>query len=338
MAHLFQPPPILRFQGIDVSKATFDVAWWGDEPFPRMTNRSYPRTPEGVARWLAEVPSAVFPSAGVVMESTGGYCKELAGWILAARPELRVSIANPFMVKAFSRSLGSRNKTDRVDARVLARFGQERQPGAWVPLSPRQEALRDLTRTRTKLKATRVAYRNRLKGHVITSPIARRVQEELIACLEREIKAIEKGIKEACQQDPRLQHDLALLMSIDGIGLITASTVLSAVGDLRAFHRRGDLCAFLGVSPRQFQSGTSVHGKTHMCRIGSKHVRTALYMAAVATCRMKGPLGDYYRRLVAAGKPKKSALGALMRKLLVVMRAVLIQESPYQTQGRPISA
>lgn len=337
MAHLFQSQPLLRFQGIDVSKATFDVAWWGDEPFPRMTNRCYPRTPEGVARWLAETPPAAFPSMGVVMESTGGYCKELAGWILAARPGMHVSIANPFMVKAFSRSLGSRNKTDRVDARVLARFGQERQPGAWVPLSSNQEALRDLTRTRTKLKATRVAYRNRLKDHVITSSVARQAQEALLACLEREIKAIEKGIQALCQQDPSLQHDLALLVSIDGIGLITAATVLGAVGDLRAFRRRGELCAFLGVSPRLFQSGTSVHGKTHMCRIGSKHVRTALYMAAVAACRMKGPLGDYYRRLVDAGKPKKSALGALMRKLLVVMRAVLIQGSPYQAQGRPIS-
>jgi transposase len=330
MAHFFPTQPILRFQGIDVSKATFDVAWWGDQLPQRMANRSYPRSPNGVLAWLAEIPAAESASMGVVMESTGGYCKELAGWILAACPSLHVSIANPFMVKAYGRSLGNRNKTDRVDARVLAQFGQERQPGTWVPLSPNQEALRDLTRTRTKLKSTRTAYRNRLKGHVTTSPVAKQVQEELIASLEGQIKSLEKGITALCDQDSNLKRDLGLLMSIDGIGLITAAVVLGAVGDLRAFRRRGELCAFLGVSPRQFQSGTSVHGKTHMCRIGSRHVRAALYMAAVAACRLKGPLGDYYRRLVAAGKPRKSALGALMRKLLVVMRAVLIQGTPYQ--------
>lgn len=337
MAHLSSFHP-LRFQGVDVSKATFDVAWWGDLPPQQMTNRAYPRTPAGVARWLTEIPIPVRASMGVVMESTGGYCKELARWIHAACPGLHVAIANPYMVKAYGRSLGTRNKTDRVDARILARFGQERQPGAWVPLSDTQEALRDLTRTRTKLVVTRAQYRNRLLGHVITSPVARQVQEELVAHLSRQVKAVEKAIKKLCDGDARLKADLRLLMSIDGIGLVTAATVLGAVGDLRAFRRRGELCAFLGVSPRRFQSGTSVNGKTHMCRIGGKRVRSVLYMAAVAACRTKGPLGNYYRRLVEGGKPKKSALGALMRKLLVVMRAVLIQGSPYQVPGQAASA
>jgi len=337
MAHISSSTPNLRFQGIDVSKATFDVAWWGDSPPLRMTNRTYPRTPGGVARWLADLSPSEWGSTGVVMESTGGYCKELAGWILAACPALHVSIANPFKVKAYARSLGTRNKTDRVDARILAQFGQERQPGPWVPLSTSQEALRDLTRTRSKLKSTLTAYRNRLKGHVVTSPLVRKVQEELIGNLTRQIKTLEQGIKDLCAQEPWLKRDLALLMSIKGVGIITAATVMGAVGDLRAFRRRGELCAFLGVSPRQFQSGTSVQGKTRMCRIGSKHARAALYMAAVATCRWKTPLGDYYRRMVVAGKPKKSALGALMRKLLVVMRAVLIQGTPYHAPAQAAS-
>jgi transposase len=336
MANISSSKAPLRFQGIDVSKATFDVAWWGDLPSQRMTNRSYPRTPEGVASWLATLQPSDLDGMGVVMESTGGYCKELAGWIRAACPRLHISIANPFKVKAYARSLGTRNKTDRVDARVLAQFGQERQPSPWVPLSTSQEALRDLTRTRSKLKSTLTAYRNRLKGHVITSPLARKVQEDLIANLRSQIKALDKGIRDLCVQDTELKRDLALLTSITGVGIITAASVLGAAGDLRAYCRRGSLCAFVGVSPRQFQSGTSVHGKTHMCRIGSKHARSALYMAAVAACRWETPLGEYYRRMVANGKPKKSALGALMRKLLVVMRAVLIQGTPYKAPTQAI--
>lgn len=225
-----------------------------------------------------------------------------------------------------------------MDARILAHFGQERQPRVWVPLSRCQEALRDLTRTRSKLVGTRTLYRSRLNGHVITSTVARRVQEDLIAQVSAQVKVLEKAIKKLCDEEDRLRMDLRLLMSIDGVGLITAATVLGAVGDLRRFQRRGELCAFLGVSPRQFQSGSSVKGNAHLCRIGSKPVRSALYMAAVAACRTKGPLGDYYRRMVAGGKAKKSALGALMRKLLVVMRAVLIQDSPYQTPKEAIPA
>jgi transposase len=317
--------------GIDVSKSTFDVAWWGDEPFQRMTNRVFPRTPSGVRAWLAVLPVGSFAQVGVVMESTAGYCKELAGWILTQAPDLHVAIANPFRVKSYGRSLGLRNKTDRVDARMLALFGQERQPGRWVPLSPAQETLRDLTRTRTKLKATLVAYRNRLKRPGMVSEVARACQERLVASLLEQIRSIEKGIAELCRKEPALGRDMALASSIQGVGMITAATVLGAAGDLRRFARRGELCAFLGMSPREFQSGTSVHAQTHLCRMGGKHVRAALYMAAMSVCRTQGPLADTYRRLVAAGKPRRSALGVLMRKLLVIMRAVIIQGHPYET-------
>jgi transposase len=331
MAHIsFSQPNPLRFQGIDVSKATFDVAWWGDLPFQQMLNRSFPRTPEGVKAWLTCFKPGELLGTAVVMETTAGYCKELAGWILAACPGFHVAIANPYRVKAYAGSLGLRNKTDRVDARMLAMFGQERQPGPWAPLSAAQEELRALTRTRSKLKATRTAYINRMKSKTGGFSLDKKCQKEVLACLDRQIKALEQGIRNLCRKNPDIGLDLNLLMSIKGVGLITAASILGAAGDLRRFKRRNELTAFLGVSPRQVQSGTSVQCKAHMCRTGDKHVRTVLYMAAVAACRTKGPLGDYYRRLVASGKPKKSALGALMRKLLIVMRAVLIQGTPYQ--------
>ena len=331
MAHHF-PPQTRRFQGVDVSKATFDVACWGDQPFQGMANLAFPRSPAGVRQWLDRFPEGALQGTAVVMESTGGYCKELAGWMLEACPGLHVAIANPYRVKCFGRSLGLRNKTDRVDARMLAKYGQERQPGAWAPLSQSQQSLQELTRTRSKLKSTRVAFSNRLEGHGIASSEVKQIQEELVGFLDRQIAALEKGILELCRNAPDLSRDLDLLMSIDGVGFVTAATVLGAAGDLRRFSRRGELCAYLGTSPRQFQSGTSVSGKTHLCLMGGRRVRSALYMAALAASRSKGPLGDYYRRLVAAGKARKSALGALMRKLLVVMRAVLIQGKPYEAR------
>jgi transposase len=331
----FTQPPSLRFQGIDVSKATFDVACWGDQSFQKMAVRRFPRTPEGVHTWLSRFGPGELDGTAAVMESTGGYCKQLAGWILQIHPDFHVAIANPFMVKSYGRSLGLRNKTDRVDARMLAKFGQERQPNPWHPLPKEQEELRDLVRTREKIKRTLVAFRHRVKEHESASAIALEAQKELVKTLAAQIKQIEKGIRKLMTENPELKRDCQLLQSISGVGLITAAGVMGAAGDLRRFRRRGELCAYLGVSPRQFQSGTSVNGKTHLCRMGGKRVRSILYMAALTACRSKGSLGAYYRRLVEGGKSKKSALGALMRKLLTVMRAVLIQGRPYETLGAP---
>jgi transposase len=324
------PNQALRFQGFDISKATFDVARWGDEAFPSMALSCFPRTREGARAWLATLSSEELDHTGVVMESTGGYSEELAAWLLEARPGLHVAIVNPFLVKSFGRSLALRNKTDRMDARLLARYGQDRQPEPWRPLPAIQAELRALARTRAHLVRLRVSLGNRLGEHSGPSPTARKAQQSVLKALDTQIHTLERGLLKLAKQDESLGRDLALAQSVPGIGPITASVVLAEAGDLRRFGRRGNLAAFLGVSPRVFQSGSSVRGRTHMCRMGGGHARSVLYMAAVAASRNKGSLGTFYRRLVEAGKPKRSALGALMRKLLLTMRAVLIQGTPYE--------
>jgi transposase len=331
MANLYTPlSQALRFQGFDVAKATFDVARWGDQDFARMDLGQFPRSPAGVRAWLASVPVGDLERTAVVMESTGGYCKELATWLKEARPNLHVAIANPFIVKSYGRSLALRNKTDRLDARLLARFGQDRQPAAWIQLPPAQEELRALVRTRSSLVHMLVSARNRLSEHVCPFPLARQPQEILIQTLETQIQSLNQAIDTLCRQESSLHHWIDLLMSIPGIGIVTAATILGEAGDLRRFARRGQLVAFLGVSPRIRTSGTSVRGRTRMCRMGGSHARATLYMAAVAASRTRGPIGDYYRHLVEHGKAKRAALGAIMRKLIVIMRAVLIQARPYE--------
>lgn len=324
------PTQALRFQGFDISKATFDVARWGDEAFPSMGLSCFPRTREGARAWLATLSPEDLDRTAVVMESTGGYSEELAVWLLEAEPRLHVAIVNPFLVKSFGRSLALRNKTDRLDARLLARFGQDRRPAPWHPLPPTQAELRALARTRAHLVRLRVSLGNRLGEHAGPSPAARKAQQSVLKALDTQIHALERNLLKLAKQDKDLGRDMALAQSVPGVGPITAAVVLAEAGDLRRFARRGDLAAFLGVSPRVFQSGTSVHGRTRMCRMGGGHARSALYMAAVAASRNKGAIGSFYRRLVEAGKPKRSALGALMRKLLLAMRAVLIQGTPYK--------
>jgi len=325
----------LRYQGFDISKATFDVARWGDQDFPRMVLSQFPRSPEGVRAWLSSMAPEELERTGVVMESTGGYCKQLAVWLKESQPDLHVAIANPFIVKSYGRSLALRNKTDRVDARLLARFGQDRQPMDWTPLPAAQEHLRALIRTRAYLMHLLVGIRNRLHEHECPSPLAEQSQRALVEALTIQVEALTRGIETLGLEDDILRHWMELLISVPGIGPITAATTVGEAGDLRRFNRRGQLVAFLGVSPRVYTSGSSVHGRTRMSRMGGSHARAALYMAAVAASRTQTPIGDFYRHLVENGKPKKAALGAVMRKLVVIMRAVLIQDRPYEAKGRP---
>lgn len=320
--------------GIDVSKAYFDVALWGDQQPKAMQMNRFRRTDKGVrecAAWLAQQRRL---TAGIVMEWTGGHSRELAEWFYALGAGLKVSIVNPLLVKSFGKSFNVRNKTDAVDARLLAQFGQERKPSPWLPPSPEQDQLQSLFRTRQALLGMRTALQNRDGACIHLAPEAERAHANVLTSLRDEIKAIEEAVKQLAKAHPALKRDLDLLQSVKGVGPIASMGVIAELGDLRRFKRGRQLTAFAGVSPKCNESGT-IKGKTRMCKVGGAHIRPVLYMAAVSMVRRSGPLGDFYRNLVARGKPEKAALGALMRKVLLVMRAVLIQNKPYQPRQGP---
>lgn len=327
--HMLSPSNLLWI-GVDVSKATFDAALWGHQDFQKMATAAFPRTEEGVRDFRTWILAHGGDAVGVVMEATGCYSQELARWLQRDLPRSRVAIVNPSLVKAFGRSLALRNKTDRLDACMLARYGQERAPEAWMPMTPARAELRDLIRTRTKLIRLQVTLRLRLDDALgRTGSPAGKAQQKVLKVLQGQVEALDKAIERQLRQVAELGHAVELLTTIPGVGKVTAATMLGEAGDLRSFRRGRQLAAFVGVSPRRYDSGSSVRGRTRMCRIGGAHARTVLYMAAVSASRTATPLGDFYRHLVEQGKPKKSALGALMRKLVLVMRAVLIQDKPY---------
>jgi transposase len=180
------------------------------------------------------------------------------------------------------------------------------------------------------LTQSATALKNRQEDCPNADPAAKVAMKQVLKVMEKQIAALEKAAAAIIRVHPDWENDRKLLMSVPGIGPITSLAALAEAGDLRRFRRGRQLVAFVGTSPKRKQSGTSVNGKTRMCRIGGKFLRPALYMAAVALCRLDGPLPDFYRHLVAKGKPPRAALGALMRKLLLVMRSVLIQNRPYE--------
>jgi transposase len=230
----------------------------------------------------------------------------------------------------YTKSLGLRNKTDDQDARALAGFGQERRPVPWQPPSKAQAELRDMARTRTDLVEARVAMKLRLNDHEKASKQARQSLERTIKTLDKEIEGLEKAIQKHTQQEPTMSRQITLMTSIKGVGIIVAATVLAELGDLRRFVRSRQLTAFAGVNPRVWQSGTSVKARTCMCREGSRRLRAVMFMAAKSAVRFNPDMAKFYANLKAAGKHHMSAMGAVMRKLLVVIRAVIKADREWQ--------
>lgn len=317
-----------QWLGLDISAASFDAALAEEGALPelRQTTRAYPRTRDGVSACLAHAGEV----AGVALESTGRYSQEAAVWLREVRPGLRVCVLNPMQVKAYGRSLAIRNKNDQVDARMIACFAASRRPKpSWVP-APELLRLRELVKQRAAVK--RMLAADRMRAQPGEDGLLSQVRDGLHTQMKVAVAQLEAGIRGLLQEYPALKADVQRMMTTPGVGLIVATTVLALLGDLRRFERGSQLAAFAGVSPQQQTSGTSVRGRTRMCKQGSSRVRQALYLAAMAAVRTEGPLQDAYRALVARGKRRKAALGAIMRRLLLVLRALLVHDTDYQAE------
>lgn len=324
------------WSGIDVGKAKFETSWVEPEDrveqFGRIPCRSFDRNPQGVQAYLAWLDRH---AAGrplrlrVVLEATGRYSLELIDWLLAARPELEPALVNPRQAHHFHQSLGLRNKTDAIDARSLGLLGQQRRPSAYHPLSADYQALRDLVRHRRSLIRMRVGEQNRL-GENPESTAVRQSLRSHLRSLEKLIARVEKEIRKTVAQSDPLKRDVELMQSVPGVGWMTAVTVLGELGDLRRYRRSRQVSAAAGLCPRNHQSG-SIHRPARIHRSGSAEVRSILYMAAMAACRTQNQFNRTYHHLIDdRDLCKRAALVAVMRKMLVLLRALVIHDCPYQ--------
>jgi transposase len=331
--------------GIDVAKMTFEVALAKPgQYFPATALRELPaatftRSRDGAAQcvaWIERQIGCCAESARAVMEATGRYSQELALWLAASCPKLAPAIVNPAHTCAFIQSLGMRNKTDRLEARALAFYGMERRPAPHSPLEPAWAQLRELSRFRDSLVRAHVAQSNQAKEGTVCLKVGK-MQARRLRQIERDIKKIEGEMRKLVAATPALKHDVDLLESILGVGFLTATVILSELGDLRRFDRARQLTAFAGLSPRIRKSGTSVDLRPHLCKQGNPRIRQALYMAALVVIRKTNHLRTMYDRLRSEGKSCMAALGAVMRKLLTVMRAVLLSGKPFEPNFKRIS-
>ena len=312
----------MTYVGIDVSKATFVVAYSSAKAGKPKT---FKNTTKGVHEFIQTLSVT---EHHCVLEATGNYSALLV--YLLSKAGITVSLENPLKIKNFARVMLSVNKTDETDARLIALYGERMQPS---PYKLRSKSILILKQKRTvlrQLKKQLVATRN-LKGSMEVLPLfdakCKQTIEKTITFLEKQIKGMEEELASLAEDEYKKQMDL--LTSIKGIGITLAAALIVATGGFTYFDNAKQLTRYLGLSPTYQLSGTSVHVKGHINRNGDPGLRSQLYVAAFSSLRCNTECKACFDRLRSNGKPGKVAVIAVANKLIRQAFAVVTQGKPY---------
>ena len=261
--------------GIDISQKTFDATILTSQG-PRR-HRQFANTPKGFRQFHAWVKPQATEEVHVCMEATNVYWEALAEHLFQAG--YRVSVVNPSRTKGFAISQLQRNKTDKVDSRVIADFCERMTPRLWQPPSPERQKLRALVRHLDALKKTRTQQLNRLKS--CRNATVKASFQTIIETLNAQMKAINAQMKALFTTHAALGKQRTLLCSIKGIGAATATKILAEMYDLEDYRDARAAAADGGVTPAHYESGTSVRRRARLCKVGKASLRGALYWPAI---------------------------------------------------------
>jgi len=305
--------------GIDVSKAELVIA-----VAPSGERWTSATTSEALVAFVARVKTLA-PSV-VVMEATAGYDVPVA--VACAAAGLPVAVVNPRQIRAFAQAIGRTAKTDPIDAEVIALFGERVRPEPRPLPDADTQALAALVARRRQLLEMLHAERQRLEQATATA--VRRDLRQHVTWLKRRVADTDDELQKRIQKSPAWREKDDLLRSVPGIGPAVSRTLLAELPELGQLDRR-TIAALVGVAPMNRDSGR-FRGK-RMIWGGRASVRQALYMAALVASRYNAPLRTFYQRLQAAGKPKKLALVAVMRKLLTILNAMVKHNTEWHQQA-----
>jgi transposase len=298
------------YGGVDVSKATLDVGTWPEVEHARFANDAVGAT--AAAAWFA-----ARRVEAVALEATGGYERTVCQALEDVHA--RYSRVNPRQARDFARSTGQLAKTDHIDAVGLARYAAQVQPARTVLHSEAEEQRETLVQRRRQLVGMISAEKNRLAAPRMDAWTREQIQHHLDA-LEEQLAAVEARLQQAIAADPALREREALLQSVCGVGPVLSMTLLVELPELG--HLKGkQVAALVGLAPMNRDSGTR-RGERSIAG-GRPRVRTALYMPTIAATRWNPAIRTHYKALRARGKPHRVAIVACMRKLLVLLNAML---------------
>jgi len=311
----------MTYIGIDISKDSFVVA------YPRKsgyTTKTFMNDTKGVRSFITSLPE----DCHCVMEATGNYSMLLL--YLLQQAGIPTSMENPQKIKHFSRAMMTVTKTDEIDAKLIAMYGEKMNP---APYKIPSESIMLLKQKRTvlrQLKKQLTAMTNLQHSLSVLpkqDPTAKVATEQTIKFLRKQISKLEEEITNLSNKE--FKRQMELLTSIKGIGESIASALITATGGFANFSSAKQISRFLGLCPTYQQSGTSVNVKGHINRNGDSHLRGQLYIVAMASIRCNTACRETYERLCDRGKPGKVALIAVANKLIRQMFAVVTYNRPY---------
>lgn len=310
------------YVGIDVSKAALDVALGAEGECLHVENT------EAAIGSLVQLLKSHTPAL-IVLEATGGYESAMVAEL--AHAQLPVVVINPRQVRDFARATGRLAKTDQLDARMLALFAERVRPERRELKSEEAEELDALLVRRRQLVEMITAERNRYQ---MAAPRIRKQIREHVEYLQKHLQQADRELEQKIQESPLWRAKDDLLRSVPGVGPVVSRTLIAELPELGRLGKR-QIAALVGVAPMARDSGV-LRGR-RMIYGGRAGVRTVLYMAALVASRRNGVIRSFYERLLQNGKPKKVALVACMRKLLLILNSMLKHGRRWEPQMVPQS-
>lgn len=319
----------LAVLGIDIAKQSYPVSLRVGKTIERHEFANQPEHFRELSAWLQQHK---VKRCHACLEATNRYWEELAKYLYAQGHV--VSVVNPSRIRDYARSKLLRNKTDKLDADLIADFCVTQAPDAWQPLSPEVQELQALMRHWEDLKALRSEVHARLSNGS-PSPSVGNLLSEHVAFLDQQIAALKKQIENHIDQHPGLKQQRDLLVSIPGIGDLTAAKLLGE--NIQAFSSTRALAAYAGLNPQHRLSGTSIYSRPRLSKIGNPHLRKALYFPAINAKRFNPVIQTFCERLHQHDKHKMTVIGAAMRKLLSLCLGVLKSGVPFDPHYQSIA-
>lgn len=297
--------------GIDIAKKNFDVVLW---QAGKQVHHSFANREEGFEQLSHWLQKQGVEHVHACLEATGRYGEALAHYLYERK--YSVSVVNPAQIRDYARSKLMRNKTDKMDAGIIAQFCLKEEPALWMPLAPEIQELQE---------------NNRLKSDN-PSTLVQTMLEEHLRFLDQQIQDVQKRIEEHIHRHPDLKRQQELLLSIPGIGKKTPAKLLGE--NIQSFSDGRHLAAYAGLNPGQSRSGSSVRKRTKLSRIGRTGLRKALYFPAISAMRFNPVIQTFCDRLVDRHKQGMIVIAAAMRKLLCLALGVLKSGQPFDPHYR----
>ncbi len=330
--------------GVDIAKDTAMFHLINQDGL-RLGSENFANAVKGFKKaesWLRNLAKKFKPfHVHVCMEATGVYYLPLAKFF-HGKTGITVLVANPAQVKSYAQAELVRTKTDSVDAGVIARFAMAVKPAPWTPPAPQEEEILYIVRHIDAIKEMRQAEENRLHALDASGADASEVHAaitNMIKFMDGQIDKLEQRLRDISKNDPDVGEKIRLLRSIPGVGETTAFNLLAELGDIGRFKNGKQVTAYAGLAPSEKTSGTSVRGKSTINKRGSSRLRKSLFFPALTAKKVNPVVKELFDRLVAAGKNRKLAVVACMRKLLHIAYGVLKNKKEFDAEhGKQIFA